>query len=76
MSAAIMIDNRLDMRYMKTHTRETRMKSAFTLFVLILAFGSATRASEVHVAKINGTIEGGVAAFVARALQERIRTGG
>ena len=46
------------------------MKSAFTLIVFILALGSSARATEVHVAKINGTIEGGVAAFVTRVMNE------
>ncbi len=41
-----------------------------TIFVLILALGLPARAEEVHVAKINGTIEGGVAAFVTRVMGE------
>ena len=46
------------------------MKPVLTLLALILGLGSPTRAEEVHIAKINGTIEGGVAAFVTRVMND------
>ena len=46
------------------------MKPVLTLLVLLLGLGLPTRAEEVHVAKINGTIEGGVAAFVTRVMND------
>ncbi len=49
---------------------DSAVKSVLTLFVLSLALGSPARAAEVHVAKISGTIEGGVAAFVIRVMDE------
>jgi len=46
------------------------MKPVLTFLVLLLGLGLPTRAEEVHIAKINGTIEGGVAAFVTRVMSD------
>ena len=46
------------------------MKPVLTFLVLLLGLGLPTRAEEVHIAKISGTIEGGVAAFVTRVMSD------
>jgi len=66
------IDNANNMMYIKsTYLGDAIMiKAALTFFCTILAFSLSAQAEEVHVAKINGTIEGGVAAFVIRVMEE------
>jgi membrane-bound serine protease (ClpP class) len=46
------------------------MKYVITILILAYSTSLTVRAEEVHVAKINGTIEGGVAAFVTRVMEE------
>ena len=45
-------------------------KTILTFFFALLIIALPTHADEVHVAKINGTIEGGVSAFVTRVMSE------
>ena len=50
-------------------------KSIFTFLFLVTTFALSVQAEEVHIAKISGTIEGGVAAYVTRVMDDAEEAG-